>query len=321
MILQPELEEKRRQNRRAKLKFLADTNDRRCAACPLYGEDLFTALRITRPPSTSCRWHHGTAHCSSAHQPAHSTQQYFSRTEALAEAIKSTERIVDELREVFDRFVVYVPAAKALPTRFHVSHPPPHKHWHHQRMEMELGQVLLPKLSLFHPVERSMLSQFPDVRLIQYDCGKLQSLDILLRKLKSGSHRVLIFTQMTRMLDVLEAFLNYHGYIYLRLDGATKVDQRQVLMERFNNDKRIFCFILSTRSGGIGVNLTGADTVVFYDSDWNPTMDAQAQDRCHRIGQTRDVHIYRYVLDFEYFLFLATHEKTLLLTDFVFFFI
>lgn len=64
-------------------------------------------------------------------------------------------------------------------------------------------------------------------------------------------------------------------------------------MERFNADKRIFCFILSTRSGGVGVNLTGADTVVFYDSDWNPTMDAQAQDRCHRIGQTRDVHIYR----------------------------
>lgn len=67
-------------------------------------------------------------------------------------------------------------------------------------------------------------------------------------------------------------------------------------MERFNGDKRIFAFILSTRSGGVGVNLTGADTVIFYDSDWNPTMDAQAQDRCHRIGQTRDVHIYRLVL-------------------------
>lgn len=66
-------------------------------------------------------------------------------------------------------------------------------------------------------------------------------------------------------------------------------------MERFNGDNRIFAFILSTRSGGVGVNLTGADTVIFYDSDWNPTMDAQAQDRCHRIGQTKDVHIYRLV--------------------------
>jgi len=67
-------------------------------------------------------------------------------------------------------------------------------------------------------------------------------------------------------------------------------------MERFNQDEKIFIFILSTRSGGVGVNLTGADTVIFYDSDWNPTMDAQAQDRCHRIGQTRDVHIYRCLL-------------------------
>lgn len=120
-------------------------------------------------------------------------------------------------------------------------------------------------------------------------------MDRLLRRLKNEGHKVLIFTQMTRMLDVLEAFLNVHGHIYLRLDGTTKVEQRQVLMERFNSDKRIFAFILSTRSGGVGVNLTGADTVIFYDSDWNPTMDAQAQDRCHRIGQTRDVHIYRLV--------------------------
>lgn len=137
--------------------------------------------------------------------------------------------------------------------------------------------------------------QFPDPRLIQYDCGKLQSLTNLLRNLKSENHRVLIFTQMTKMLDVLESFLNYHGHIYLRLDGTTKVEQRQLLMERFNEDKRIFVFILSTRSGGVGINLTGADTVIFYDSDWNPTCDAQAQDRCHRIGQTRDVHIYRLI--------------------------
>lgn len=95
-----------------------------------------------------------------------------------------------------------------------------------------------------------------------------------------------------------------HGYRYLRLDGSTKVEDRQALMDRFNNDKRIFVFILSTRSGGIGMNLTGADAVIFYDSDWNPAMDgifsdlltlAQAQDRAHRIGQTRDVHIYRLV--------------------------
>ncbi|KAL3922930.1 MAG: hypothetical protein SGILL_001943 [Bacillariaceae sp.] len=140
-------------------------------------------------------------------------------------------------------------------------------------------------------------SFFPDKKLVQYDAGKLQTLAQLLRKLKQGGHRALIFTQMSKMLDILEAFLNIHGYTYLRLDGATGVDRRQRYMDRFNNDTKIFCFILSTRSGGMGINLTGADTVIFYDSDWNPAMDAQAQDRAHRIGQTRDVHIYRLITE------------------------
>lgn len=135
----------------------------------------------------------------------------------------------------------------------------------------------------------------PHPRLLQYDCGKLQALAGLLRELRANGHRVLIFTQMTRVLDVLEAFLCMHGHAYLRLDGATRVDRRQLLVDRFNNDPRLFAMILSTRSGGVGLNLTGADAVVFYDSDWNPTMDAQAQDRAHRIGQTRDVHVYRLV--------------------------
>ncbi|KFA77970.1 hypothetical protein S40288_07708 [Stachybotrys chartarum IBT 40288] len=152
---------------------------------------------------------------------------------------------------------------------------PPQDPWHEARMRLSI--------------------QFPDKRLLQYDCGKLQALDKLLRKLQTGGHRALIFTQMTKVLDILEQFLNIHGHKYLRLDGATKVEQRQILTDRFNNDTRILCFILSTRSGGLGINLTGADTVIFYDQDWNPAMDKQCQDRCHRIGQTRDVHIYRLV--------------------------
>ncbi|KAG6849401.1 hypothetical protein H0H93_008758 [Arthromyces matolae] len=117
----------------------------------------------------------------------------------------------------------------------------------------------------------------------------------LLREKKAGGHRVLIFTQMTRILDILEIFLNFHGYLYLRLDGATKIEDRQYITERFNADPRVFCFIASSRSGGVGINLTGADTVVFYDSDFNPQMDKQCEDRAHRIGQIRDVHIYRFV--------------------------
>lgn len=136
---------------------------------------------------------------------------------------------------------------------------------------------------------------FPEKWLIQFDCGKLQALAVLLRKLQKEKHKCLIFTQMTHMLDILEYFMNLHSFSYLRLDGSTSIIDRQHKMDRFNSDPKVFCFILSTRSGGLGINLIGADTVIFYDSDWNPAMDAQAQDRAHRIGQTRDVHIYRLV--------------------------
>lgn len=147
----------------------------------------------------------------------------------------------------------------------------------------------------FHEARTRLSIAFPDKRLLQYDCGKLQRLDKLLRELQAGGHRALIFTQMTKVLDILEQFLNIHGHRYLRLDGSTKIEQRQILTERFNNDTQFLAFILSSRSGGLGINLTGADTVIFYDLDWNPAMDKQCQDRCHRIGQTRDVHIYRFV--------------------------
>ena len=123
----------------------------------------------------------------------------------------------------------------------------------------------------------------------------VQVLDGMLRRLKAEGHRVLLFTQMSKVLDVVETFLCFQGHTYIRLDGSTKIEMRQKLVERFNQDPKVFVFISSTRAGGVGINLTGADTVVFYDSDWNPAMDRQAQDRCHRIGQTREVHIYRLV--------------------------
>ncbi|KAJ1724950.1 swr1 complex component [Coemansia erecta] len=136
---------------------------------------------------------------------------------------------------------------------------------------------------------------FPEPSLLQYDCGKLQALDRLVPRLVREGHRVLVFTQMTRMLDILERWMGLRGLRYLRLDGATPPEQRLRLTERFNGDARWSVFISSTRAGGLGINLTGADTVVFYDSDWNHAMDAQCQDRCHRIGQLREVHVYRLV--------------------------
>lgn len=157
------------------------------------------------------------------------------------------------------------------------------------------SEVLLPLLTPLRPAIVRRQLYFPDRRLLQFDCGKLQQLAILLRRLKSEGHKALIFTQMTKMLDILEAFINLYGYTYMRLDGSTQPEERQTSMQRFNTNPKIFLFILSTRSGGVGINLVGADTVIFYDSDWNPAMDQQAQDRCHRIGQTREVNIYRLI--------------------------
>ena len=144
-------------------------------------------------------------------------------------------------------------------------------------------------------ISRRHCLEDPGTRGLIFESGKLQVLSILLPQLHAQGHKCLIFTQFTKVLDILQEFLTGLTLPYVRLDGKTPVRDRHRLVTRFNNNSRIFAFILSTRSGGLGLNLTAADTVVFYDSDWNPTVDLQAQDRCHRIGQARDVTIYRLV--------------------------
>ncbi|KAK5109321.1 hypothetical protein LTR62_007090 [Meristemomyces frigidus] len=137
---------------------------------------------------------------------------------------------------------------------------------------------------------------FPDSRLLIYDSGKLQRLTTLLRDLQSRGSRSLIFTQMTFTLDILERFLSLLNLPYLRLDGQTKMKDRQEYATEFNRpDSKYQCMILSSRAGGVGLNLTGASSVIFYDLDWNPQMDRQCMDRAHRIGQVRDVEVYKMV--------------------------
>ncbi|KAH8049550.1 helicase [Aureococcus anophagefferens] len=129
-------------------------------------------------------------------------------------------------------------------------------------------------------------------------CGKLVLLDKLLTRLKDKGHRVLIFSQMTRMLDILEDFMVMRAYDYCRIDGKTAHELREEYIDAYNapNSEK-FAFLLSTRAGGLGINLQTADTCVLYDSDWNPQADLQAMDRCHRIGQTKPVHVYRLVTE------------------------
>ncbi|KAK9106448.1 hypothetical protein Syun_022459 [Stephania yunnanensis] len=125
--------------------------------------------------------------------------------------------------------------------------------------------------------------------------AKCNALAELLPSLKKSGHRVLIFSQWTSMLDILEWALDVIGVTYRRLDGSTQVTDRQTIVDMFNNDTSIFACLLSTRAGGQGLNLTGADTVIIHDMDFNPQIDRQAEDRCHRIGQTKPVTIYRLV--------------------------
>uniref|UniRef100_A0A665TD06 Proliferation-associated SNF2-like protein n=1 Tax=Echeneis naucrates TaxID=173247 RepID=A0A665TD06_ECHNA len=133
-----------------------------------------------------------------------------------------------------------------------------------------------------------------DEQLVQ-SSGKLLILDRLLPALKERGHKVLIFSQMTSILDILMDYCFLRGFQFSRLDGSMSYADRDENMSKFSQDPEVFLFLLSTRAGGLGINLTAADTVIIFDSDWNPQADLQAQDRCHRIGQTKPVLVYRLV--------------------------
>jgi len=132
--------------------------------------------------------------------------------------------------------------------------------------------------------------------LLWRTAGKFELLDRVLPKFQATKHRVLMFFQMTQIMNIMEDFMRLRGIEYLRLDGSTKADDRSELLREFNApNSKYFCFLLSTRAGGLGLNLQTADTVIIYDSDWNPHQDLQAQDRAHRIGQKNEVRILRLI--------------------------
>jgi chromodomain-helicase-DNA-binding protein 1 len=134
------------------------------------------------------------------------------------------------------------------------------------------------------------------LKAIIMSSGKMVLLDQLLTKLKADNHRVLIFSQMVQMLDILADYLNLKGFSFQRLDGTIAAGPRRIAIDHFNaQDSPDFCFLLSTRAGGLGINLMTADTVILFDSDWNPQADLQAMARAHRIGQKSHVMVYRLV--------------------------
>ncbi|GAA6038496.1 hypothetical protein JCM8097_004595 [Rhodosporidiobolus ruineniae] len=262
-----------------RLHRLATVNSRRCrSSVPYFGSNL---LHILREPSRQ--------HTLLPSDAPRSPLRDLTTPSLLPTLVHSLEQRATELDDVVSTFSFVTPKVRAHDMARHAL--PGMSQDDVDDIEEEAPAELL------HTAATKLTVAFPDRSLLQYDCGKLQKLDELLRECKAGGHRVLIFTQMTKVLDILEEFLSYQGHRYLRLDGSTKIEQRQALTERFNSNDKILAFISSTRAGGLGINLQGADTVIFYDSDWNPALDRQCQDRAHRIGQTREVRIWRFVTE------------------------
>lgn len=161
---------------------------------------------------------------------------------------------------------------------------------------MELKKCCNHSFLIKHPEEGETETQEDHLQCLVKGSGKLVLLDKLLTRLRERGNRVLIFSQMVRMLDILAEYLTKHRYPFQRLDGSIKGEIRKQALDHFNAEgSEDFCFLLSTRAGGLGINLASADTVVIFDSDWNPQNDLQAQARAHRIGQKKQVNIYRLV--------------------------
>lgn len=149
---------------------------------------------------------------------------------------------------------------------------------------------------MFHGIEPDDLPD-PGTKLIEVS-GKMMVLDKLLDKLFKEDHKILIFSQFTSMLDILEDYCTFRDYPHCRIDGTMKLDEREKHIKRFRTDPNHRIFLISTKAGGLGINLVEADVVIVYDMDWNPQNDLQAIDRAYRIGQTRPVQVFKFICEY-----------------------
>ncbi|XP_006874145.1 PREDICTED: E1A-binding protein p400-like [Chrysochloris asiatica] len=249
-------------------------NERRCSRMPVYGRDLLGVCSLVTWGALG----QGTGPSSTR-----------------SELVLTLSRRRESLQDVVDRVACVIPPVVTAAPSLRVARPPSSYSHRMKVFRHCLRERAAPYFQQLQQLTALRLLHFPELRLVQQDSGKLEALAILLQKLKSEGRRVLILSQMIFMLDILEKFLNFHYLTYVRIDENANSQQRQELMRSFNRDRRIFCAILSTHSRSTGVNLVEADTVVFYDNDLNPVMDAKAQEWCDRIGRCKDIHIYRLV--------------------------
>ncbi|XP_047678904.1 E1A-binding protein p400 isoform X4 [Tachysurus fulvidraco] len=287
-------EEKNRQLKE-RLTRLFGVNERRVQRSVLYGADLIETCSVTRgraPPPLCAPLHSrwtwvGRDACLKAQQNSVYT------TDSLRSALQSHTDRLQEGDSLVKRLSCILPTAVAPPPQLYAADPPPPYSLKQKAFVRQLREVSAPFNSEIRALSCPTLFELPDKHLLEMDSGKLEALSILLHKLKSEGRRVLIFTQMASMLDILEAFLDRRHFTFVRLDESLSHHERQDQIKVFNCNRQFFCAILTNRCCSAVGHVFDADTVVFYDTDLNPSMDARTQEWCDRVGRSKDIHIYR----------------------------
>ncbi|XP_052459943.1 E1A-binding protein p400 isoform X5 [Carassius gibelio] len=284
-------------NRRLKecLASLFRANERRSSRSVMYGSDLIKACSVyeghpppTFPAPQHSRWSWvGRDSCIRAQQTCVST------VAPLRSMILSNTEQEAAAGTLLKRFSCILPAAVAPPPQLYASNPPPSYSLAQKSFRRRLQEVSAPQNAEIRNLACPPVVRFPDVHMLEMDSGKLEALSILLQKLSAENRRVMIFTQMTSMLDILETFLDHRHLTYVRLDESLSLEERQEQVKRFNRNRQIFCTILTNRCCSAMGHVFDADTMVFYDTDLNPSMDMRTQEWCDKIGRSKDIHIYR----------------------------
>uniref|UniRef100_A0A671KXG4 E1A-binding protein p400-like n=1 Tax=Sinocyclocheilus anshuiensis TaxID=1608454 RepID=A0A671KXG4_9TELE len=261
----------------------------------MYGSDLIKSCSVyeghpppTFPAPQHSRWSWvGRDSCIRAQQTCVST------VAPLRSVILSNTEQEAAAGTLLKRFSCILPAAVAPPPQLYASNPPPSYSLAQKSFRRRLQEVSAPQNAEIRNLACPPVVRFPDVHMLEMDAGKLEALSILLQKLSAENRRVMIFTQMTSMLDILEAFLDHSHLTYVRLDESLSLEERQEQVKRFNRNRQIFCTILTNRCCSAMGHVFDADTIVFYDTDLNPSMDMGTQEWCDKIGRSKDIHIYR----------------------------
>uniref|UniRef100_A0A8D2ZLZ1 E1A binding protein p400 n=1 Tax=Scophthalmus maximus TaxID=52904 RepID=A0A8D2ZLZ1_SCOMX len=290
-IVQESSEEKTHQLKE-RLSRLFEANERRCSRRVLYGSDLLQACTLSSEPGhsvlTAGGWMWvGRESCLRAQRTC------MASTSTLQSSLLSVEDRLEAANSLIKRLVCVVPPAVAPTPHLYAANPLVPYSLEQKSLRYRLQEASAPHSADIHHLASRRLFHFPDMQIMQMDSGKLEALAVLLQKLRSENRRVLIFTQMVKMLDILEAFLDYRQLTYVRLDESFSPDERQENLKKFNRNRQVFCSILTNRCCSAVGTVFDADTIIFYDTDLNPSMDARTQEWCDKIGRSKDIHIYR----------------------------